>query len=70
MENLYESAKNNPLFSGISSSDFSRLLNCVSAGTVKYNKNEIIMFSGEVVKYIGVILSGGVKIIKEDINGL
>ena len=69
MKNIFEKIKNNPLFEGIAFEDFDRLLNCLSAKTVCYKKGEIILLSGNSVSFVGLVLSGHIKIIKEDKNG-
>lgn len=69
MKKIFEILKESPLFYGISFSDFERVSGCLSVKTAFYNKNEFIMLSGDSVNFIGLILSGKVKIIKEDING-
>jgi len=66
---IFETIKNNPLFQGIAYSDFERMLGCLSAKTTCYKKDEIILQSGDTVSFVGLILSGGINIIKEDING-
>ena len=69
MRNIYEVAKSNLLFQGISFSDFERILNCMSTKTAGYKKNDVIMLSGETVDFVGLVLSGAVQIIKEDMEG-
>jgi len=69
MKKIFETVKDNPLFQGIAYSDFEGMLNCLSAKTSWYNKNEIILLSGNTVKFVGLILAGSVKILKEDLNG-
>lgn len=69
MENIFGKIKNNPLFDGISFEDFESLLNCLTTKTVRYKKNEIILLSGDIVNFVGLVLSGGIKIIKEDKGG-
>jgi len=41
----------------------------MSAWTAKYKKDDVILLSGDSVSFVALILSGGVKIIKEDIDG-
>jgi len=69
MEKIFEMAKKSPLFQGIVFSDFEPILNCLSFKTASYNKEDIILLSGDSVDFVGLILSGGVKIIKEDMIG-
>ena len=69
MEKIYETAKSNLLFQDIAFCDFVRILNCLSAQTVQYKKDEIILLTGDTVDFVGLVLSGSVQIIKEDIEG-
>ena len=69
MKNIFEKVKGNPLFEGIAFSDFESMLNCLSAKTASYKKGGIILLSGNTVDFIGLVLSGSVKIIKEDPDG-
>ena len=61
--------KNHPIFQGIAFSDFQRMYGCLEAKTARYQKDDIILMSGDTVNFVGLILSGSVKIAKEDING-
>jgi len=69
MEKVFEVAKNNLLFQGITLSDFESLLNCLSAKIRTYRKSDIILLSGDSVNFVGLIISGGINIVKEDIDG-
>ena len=69
MKKIFETIKSNPLFQGIAFNDFERMLSCLSAKTANYKKDAIILLSGNTINFVGLILSGSVKIIKEDIDG-
>ena len=69
MKKIFETIRDNPLFSGIVYSDFDGMLKCLSAKIVKFDKEAVILLSGDTVNFVGLILSGSVKVIKEDING-
>ncbi len=69
MKNTFNIIKSNPLFDGIAFSDFEKMFDCLSAKTVLYKKNDIILLSGDTTDFVGLVLSGSVKIIKEDIDG-
>ena len=45
------------------------MLSCLSAKTVRYKKGSVILLSGDAVNFVGLILSGSVQIIKEDVDG-
>ena len=69
MEKIFEIVKNNPLFYNVTYDEFVRILNCLSTRTSSHGKNETIINEGDEVTFIGVIISGSVKIIKEDERG-
>ena len=69
MKKAFNSAKSNPLFNGIAFSDFERMLECLSARTAMFKKGDVILLSGDAVSFVGLIMSGGVKIVKEDADG-
>ena len=69
LKKSFEKIKTNPLFEGIDFIDFEILLNCLSSKTTRYNKDDVILLSGNRVDFVGLVLSGGVKIIRDDIDG-
>jgi len=69
LKKIFETIKSNPLFQGVAFSDFESMLTCLSARTAAYKKGDIILLSGDAVSFVGLILSGSVKVIKEDIDG-
>ena len=58
-----------PLFDGITPSDRKPMLHCIGYHVGKYSKGEIIAFEGENLKHIGIVLSGSVDMVKEDLWG-
>lgn len=58
-----------PLFSGIDRNDLDAMLKCLGGYTKSYKKGEYISIENENVKNIGVVLSGAVQMIKEDVWG-
>ena len=68
MKEIFETVKSNPLFQGIAFNDFERMLNCLAAKTIGYKKDDVILSSGDTVSFVGLILTGGVQIIKEDMD--
>jgi len=68
-KSIFEVIKNNPLFSGIGCDELEKIFGCIGARTRSYRKNEYILFSGDIVDFVGLVLSGGVNIIKEDNDG-
>ena len=69
MKNIFEVAKHSPMWSGIGFSDFDGMIRCMEARTRNYEKGDVILLSGDTVSNIGLIISGSVKVIKEDIDG-
>jgi len=59
----------NPLWRGIGYGDFERMFGCIEAKTRNYEKGDIILLAGDRIDYIGLVLSGSVKISKDDIDG-
>ena len=57
------------LFSGISEEDMLSLLRCLGIVTKSYKKNSVIIPFETKMTAIGIVLSGNVEVIKEDING-
>jgi CRP-like cAMP-binding protein len=45
------------------------MFGCLAAKTKAYKKDAVILLSGDSVNFVGLILSGTVKIIKEDAEG-
>lgn len=58
-----------PLFDGISPRDRSAVLGCIGYHTGTYQKGEAIAFEGENIHHIGILLSGCVDMVKEDLWG-
>jgi len=69
MEKIYEVAKHSLLFQGIASRDFMPMFRCLSARTVRYERDDVILLAGSPVHSMGLVLSGSVKIMKEDADG-
>ena len=61
--------KNNILFKKIEPDDLESILNCLSGKVITYNKNDVIIHCGDTVNFVGIVLSGSIKIIKEDMEG-
>lgn len=57
------------LFDGIRDEDKKPMLGCITYHTGKFTKGEIVAFEGENLKHIGIILSGCVDMVKEDLWG-
>lgn len=60
---------NSPLFDGIKPEDRKPMLRCIGYRISSFSRGEIIAFEGENLKHIGIVLSGSVDMIKEDLWG-
>lgn len=69
MKRIFDIIKYNPLFTGIAYHDFEKMFHCIEARPQCYKKDAIILLTGDAVRFVGLILSGSVKILKEDGNG-
>ena len=64
-----KSIKNCPLFSGLEETEINALLECLGAEAISCPKEDFIFSAGETLRRIGVVLSGGVNILREDFWG-
>ena len=58
-----------PLFDGINPEDRMAMLSCTGYHIRSFQKGDIVAFEEEDIKYIGIMISGVVDMIKEDIWG-
>ena len=64
---LYEI--NTPLFDGIRPDERKVMLHCIGYHIRSFRKGDIVAFEEENIKHIGIVISGAVDMIKEDIWG-
>ncbi len=69
MENYLTSILGNALFDDISIKNLNMLLHCLDANKKKYRKNEFILHEGAIIDFIGIVISGSVKVVKNDCKG-
>jgi len=69
MEKFLKILKKVPLFYGIQEQEIFDMLSCLGAQIKTYNKGETIFRAGENVSTVGIVLSGSVQIILEDVLG-
>jgi len=60
---------NSPLFEGIQPKDMEVMLGCIGYHIGTFRKGDIVAFEEENIKHIGILLSGSVDMIKEDLWG-
>jgi len=58
-----------PLFEGIRPEDRELMLGCIGYHLRSYRKGEIVVFEEEEVRHVGLLLSGAVDMVKEDLWG-
>ena len=68
MENAVKTVQS-PLFAGIDPSDMEGMLGCIGYHVREFQKGEIVAFEEENINHVGVVLSGAVDMIKEDVWG-
>lgn len=69
MDKIIEKIKQNPLFIGIEANHLKEMLVCLSARQVQYDKNALILLTGDYISFVGLVLSGSVRVMKEDERG-
>jgi len=68
MQSLIEEV-NSPLFDGIQPKDMEAMLGCIGYHIGTFQKGDIVAFEEENIRHIGILLSGSVDMIKEDLWG-
>ena len=69
MKKYLKQLQKNALFNNFDLTDLESILKCLSAKVDYYKKKDIILLQGEHVNFVGIVLSGSIEIIKEDIEG-
>ena len=60
---------NSPLFDGVNSEDRKTMLGCIGYHIGTFKKGDIIAFEEENIQHIGIVISGSVDMVKEDLWG-
>ena len=60
---------NSPLFRGIQPQERKTMLGCIGYHIAAFRKGDIVAFEEENIRHIGIILSGSVDMVKEDLWG-
>ncbi|MDL2280089.1 Crp/Fnr family transcriptional regulator [Desulfovibrio sp. OttesenSCG-928-G11] len=66
---MFQKIKRCPLFRGIDESQLDSLLLCLKAAKRRYDKGEFIFVAGGEAQSVGIVLSGGVRVLQEDFWG-
>jgi CRP-like cAMP-binding protein len=69
MEQFFEKLLHCPLFRGIEQSDLPSMINCLDGKTVTVPKGNSVFMEGEPARFVGVVLSGTVQVVREDYYG-
>lgn len=69
MKNYFDVVLKSPLFYEVKLSDIDGVLKCLNAKIKKFDKESVIIFQGDRIEHIGIILSGSIQISKNDFMG-
>lgn len=58
-----------PLFYGIKPDELNAMLSCIGYHIGTFKKGDIVSFEGDNLKHIGIVISGAVDMVKEDLWG-
>ncbi len=69
MNSYYPILKKTPLLNGMNDADLEKLLGCLDARKRSFDRNEAILLAGEEARDVGIVLSGRVQVVQEDVTG-
>ena len=69
MKDFISIIRSSPLFSGISEEELAAMLSCLGARKESFPKDAFLLRAGDTAEAIGLVLSGSVLIVQEDIWG-
>lgn len=69
MAKISEAVTQCPLFAGLAEDQLKALLKCLGSVNCLFRKDEPVFLAGDQALYIGVVLSGGVRVLQEDFWG-
>lgn len=69
MKKYYSTLEKCPLFSDITEDNLCTMLGCLAAKVKKYSKGQTVFLEGDEAKYLGIVLTGEVQIIRIDMFG-
>lgn len=69
MKELLPNIQACPLFEGIEDNDLQGLLGCLGARVLHVKKGQIIFYEGESPFFLGIVLAGSAKLVREDFYG-
>ena len=69
MEQYYPILKKCTLFRGIEDRNYKHLIDCLNAQIKSFDEEEFIFLSGDEINQVGIVLSGRIEILKENLAG-
>lgn len=69
MKDFFPILEKCPLFDGIAMEDLQAMMGCIGGHTRNAAKGQFVLREGEPAKYVGMVLSGAVQLIREDYYG-
>ena len=69
MESYFEILSHCPLFAGITRQEMPEILRCLDGKVMEIPKGDPVFLEGEPARFVGVVLSGGVQIVRDDYYG-
>lgn len=69
MEEFLSTIRSAPLFSGVSEAELTAMLACLKAEKKDFPKEAFVLRAGDTAESIGLVLTGTVLVIQEDIWG-
>ena len=69
MKDFFPVIRSSPLFSGISGEELAAMLSCLQAETKEFPKDAFVLRTGDTAESIGLVLSGSVLVLQEDVWG-
>lgn len=69
MKDFFEILSQCPLFQGIERSDLDSMLACLDGKTMKIAKGNPVFLEGTPARFVGIVLSGTVQVVREDYYG-
>nr|MBP3598834.1 Crp/Fnr family transcriptional regulator [Eubacterium sp.] len=69
MEKYFKVLRNCTLFADIADENLLAMMGCLDAKVAKFTKKETVIAEGEPARYIGIVLTGSVRILRVDYYG-
>ncbi|MDO5381250.1 MAG: Crp/Fnr family transcriptional regulator [Eubacteriales bacterium] len=69
MKDFFEILSQCPLFHGIEQSDLNSMISCLDGKTIHVPKGNPVFLEGSPARFVGVVLSGTVQVVREDYYG-